>query len=132
MNSRLYINITPQQAERVLHYFYTNNDNRSTVISKALDIKLHYVDYIIDIDLKYKKNYHLDKFKKNKYVHKDTIKLKVYEGDILLGSFVSYRQAEKTLNLGNNLLYKYLQDEDDIITRYHTKLKKTYTYVKIA
>jgi len=131
MNSRLYTNITPKIAESVLQYFYTNNDNRSTVIAKALGIKLHYVDYIIDIDLKYKRNSYVDLYNSIKYESVKRTKLKVYEADTLIGSYTSYVDAEKDLKLPKHIIYKYLQNGLEINTRYHTKLKKTYTYVKV-
>ena len=53
---RIYTTITPEMAEDVLKYFYSHNDNRSTVIAKALNLKHFTVNYILDVHLSYKKN----------------------------------------------------------------------------
>ena len=49
--------ITPQQVDSVLKHFYNNDDNRSSVIAKKLNIQLHNVNYIIDLHLSRKKNF---------------------------------------------------------------------------
>ena len=54
--TRVYNKITPETADKILIYFYNNNDNRSTVIAKELKLPTHFVNYVLDIHLKYKKN----------------------------------------------------------------------------
>ena len=53
---RQYAHITPAIGDLVLEYFYTYSDNRTTVIAKALNLKLFTVDYILDVHLSNKKN----------------------------------------------------------------------------
>ena len=84
--------------ENVLNYFYSNNDNRTSVIAKNLDVPLDHVNYILDIHLKYKKNAYISEIiYKGSNVPK--MKLKVYEGKLLIGEFKSYYDAEKKLKL---------------------------------
>jgi ABC-type transporter lipoprotein component MlaA len=61
--TKVYNKITPKMADKVLTYFYNNEDNRSSVIAKKLKVKEHFVNYILDIHLSYKKNaYVIEKY----------------------------------------------------------------------
>ena len=108
--------ITPEQTDKVLNYFYNNNDNRSSVIAKALNIKLHFVNYIIDLDLSKKSNYMGNPVVHgSKEFHGNCKKIIVYdENNEIVDTFSSIRKCAKELNvtphtIKNNLSGFYLK-----------------------
>ena len=130
MKSRCYTKITSSKVENVLNYFYNNNDNRTSVIAKNLNVPLSHVNYILDIHLKYKKNAYISEIiYEGGNVPK--MKLKVYEDKLLIGEFKSYYDAEKKLKIPMSSIARYLQFDGET-TINHYKIKKRYTYIKIA
>ncbi len=106
---RIYNTITPEMAEAVLEYFYTHNDNRSTVIAKALGIKVHLVDYILDIDLSYKKNYMGTPINKQKTIYRNCKRISAYDLDNkLVGVYNSLKECSKDINVSFNTISKHL------------------------
>ena len=93
--------ITPTQVDSVLNYFYNNNDNRSSSIAKALNIKLHFVNYIIDLHLSKKSNYMGNPIiHGSKEHHGNCKKIIAYDAnDDIIATFASIKKCSKELNV---------------------------------
>jgi len=101
--------ITPNEVEDVLHYFYNNHDNRSSVISKNLNIKLRSVNYIIDLHLSRKKNYNGKPINNNKTRHKNSKKVIVYDHDNnFIGEYDSIRKCANKLGVNEGCISKFI------------------------
>ena len=93
--------ITPQQVDSVLKYFYNNDDNRSSVIAKKLNVKLHFVNYIIDLHLSKKRNYMGNPVVHgSKEFHGNCKKIIAYnENNEIVATFPSIKKCAKELNV---------------------------------
>ena len=122
--------ITPQEVEDVLNYFYNNNDNRSGVIAKKLNISVSKVNKIIEVHLSHKRNYMPSKKveppKRGNY--KNMKPLKVYENDILIGEFASHKLAGDRLGVPHGTISKGIRHLKECIQT-HISTGKTYKYV---
>ena len=120
--------ITPEQVDDVLNYFYNNNDNRSSVISKVLNIKLWKVDYIIDFHLSLKENYISEPLKVQKTIHKNSKSIIVTDDDNnFIGEFISIKECSKQLNVNHCSISNFLRGfNSGKFIKHHNG--KTYNY----
>jgi hypothetical protein len=135
-NKRFDVKITPKLVEKVLHYFYNNHDNRSSVIAKHLRIKTYTVDYILDVHLSYKKNAYIDSKSKHNRINKidlrgNKTKVLVYDAitNEFIGKFKSLTSAENTLSLSRSSISRNLRGKNNCII-HHYKINKKYKYVR--
>ena len=115
--------ITPEQVDNVLNYFYNNNDNRSTIIAKELNIKLHSVDYIIDLHLSKKRNYMGNPvIHKAKINHGNCKEIIAYDAKgNFIDSYNSIRECSESLHISKFTISKYLQAR-------HSKTRNGYSF----
>ncbi len=100
---------TENEVEDVLFYFYNNNDNRSAVIAKKLNINLSKVSQIIELDLSKKRNYMPSLKVERKGSIKNRKPIRAYnDDDKLLGEFPSLLDCAKKLGVNPGCISKYL------------------------
>ena len=122
---------------KVVDYFNTHNDNRTSVIARKLGYKEARTNYYIDVYLSLKKNYNGSyvppaasnfNYKNKENTHKQNKNTIVcYEKDVYLGSFDSITSATNYLKVKREAVYGKLKDTN-IITIVHRKPRRIITY----
>jgi len=101
--------ITPNEVEDVLHYFYNNHDNRSSVIAKNLNLKLRSVNYIIDLHLSKKRNYMGTPINRSKTRHNNRKRVIVHDHeDKFIGEYESIIECAKELGVNEGCISKFI------------------------
>lgn len=119
--------------ENVVNYFNNNHDNRTSKIAKHFNLKKEYVNYILDLFLSKKRNYMGGKINYLSGINKEnynSIKLKVYNNNVLIGEFDNIKTAAVELGLKYPSSISRRLINDNEATIYHYSINKTYTYVK--